>query len=84
MSLPIHASSLRKMHSADSAVFTGCRADADVDANAADCDEGFTEEEVKLIEQYMSNGYKITRKDERQNLLTLERPDEIKCRGRRP
>ena len=41
-------------------------------------------EELKLMEQHMSNGYKITRRDERENLLTLERPDEIKCRGRRP
>ena len=36
------------------------------------------------MEQHISNGYRITRRDERECLVTLERPDEIKARGRKP
>ena len=56
---------------------------------AADSDDyhedvGFDREGFKTIEKHLHNGYKITRKDEKANLVTLERADEIKCRGRRP
>ena len=37
-----------------------------------------------MMEKYAAQGYKLTSKDDRSNLCTLERPDEIKCRGRRP
>ena len=36
------------------------------------------------METYMSQGYKIANKQDASNTYTLERPDEIKCRGRRP
>lgn len=32
----------------------------------------------------MLNGYRVAHKDEKSNLLVLDRPDESKCRGRRP
>lgn len=32
----------------------------------------------------MMNGYKVTHKDEKSNIFTLDRPDELKCRGRKP
>ena len=71
MSLPFEISKLKRQKSAP-------------ENNEAEDEDGFDCEELKLMEQHMSNGYRITRKDERENLLTLERPDEIKCRGRRP
>ena len=47
-------------------------------------DVGLDRKGYQTIEKHLLNGYKITRKDEKANLVTLERADEIKCRGRRP
>ena len=50
----------------------------------SDSEDDFGPIERQMIESYLTQGYKIARKDEAENLLTLERPDEIKLRGRRP
>eukprot|EP00353_Schmidingerella_taraikaensis_P001946 CAMPEP_0185598574 /NCGR_PEP_ID=MMETSP0434-20130131/82091_1 /TAXON_ID=626734 ORGANISM="Favella taraikaensis, Strain Fe Narragansett Bay" /NCGR_SAMPLE_ID=MMETSP0434 /ASSEMBLY_ACC=CAM_ASM_000379 /LENGTH=139 /DNA_ID=CAMNT_0028227609 /DNA_START=335 /DNA_END=754 /DNA_ORIENTATION=- len=55
------------------------------DTQDSDSDEALeAAAEYRLMESYLAQGYKITTKDDKANLYTLERPDEIKCRGRRP
>ena len=54
------------------------------DTRDSDSDDLVDEAEVRMMEKYMAQGYKLTRKDDRNNLCTFERPDEIKARGRRP
>lgn len=50
----------------------------------SDSDSGIDAEEMKEIEKFMHQGYRISHKDEKSSLCTLELPDEIKCRGKRP
>ena len=42
-------------------------------------EEGFTEEEVKLLQKFESQGYQIVSKDAKTQVVTMERSDEIKC-----
>jgi hypothetical protein len=47
-------------------------------------DEGFSAEEYRVMESYLAQGYRIAHKDHHSSLYSLERPDEIVCRGKRP
>ena len=47
-------------------------------------EEGFTEEEVKLLQKFESQGYRIMTKDAKTQMVTMERSDEIKCLAKIP
>ena len=40
--------------------------------------------DMRQLEQYQADGYRVVAKDDRARTLTLMRSDEIKCRGKRP
>ena len=57
----------------------------DTGSEADDCsEEGFTEEEVKLLQKFESQGYRIMAKDAKTQMVTMERSDEIKCLAKIP
>lgn len=57
---------------------------ASEDTRDTDSDDTMAMAQVKMMEKYMSQGYRLAKRDDKSNLCTFECPDEIKCRGRRP
>ena len=47
-------------------------------------EEGFSREEVIMMQKFEKKGYKITARDAKNQIFTLERPDEISCQAKRP